>query len=80
MAKGSRSLSEIFSRVADGLTGAGRDIFAEATDLQLRVDREARMAEVRCRLPRIYRKRDLYALENVIREGYDLTQVRILPR
>ncbi|MBE6724744.1 MAG: PolC-type DNA polymerase III [Ruminococcaceae bacterium] len=80
MANSNRTLSEVFSRIADGLTGKNREIFAEASDIQLRVDREARIAEVRCSLPRIYRKRDLYALENVIREGYELTQVRILPR
>ena len=39
---------------------------------------EARIAEIGCSLPCLYRKRDIYALEAVIREAYDLAQVRIL--
>ena len=38
------------------------------------------MAEIRCSLPRLYAKKDLYALENIVREGYELSGVRILPR
>ena len=75
-----RTLSDLFPRAAEGLTGKGREIFAEASEVRLRVDREARIAEVRCRLPRLFRKRDLYALEENLRECYDLKQVRILPR
>jgi len=80
MANRSRSLPELFPRVADGLTGKSREIFAEASDVSLRVDRERRMAEIRCSLPRLYAKKDLYALENIVREGYELSGVRILPR
>ena len=74
----SRSLSDVFTKVAPTLTGAGRDIFREAEDVHLKFSREARIAEVNCALPRLYPKREIYALEAKIREAYDLAQVRIL--
>lgn len=78
--KPTRSLSEIFSKIAPALTGVSRDLFLEATDVRLKVSREARIAEVSCLLPRLYQKRDIYALEAKIRDAYDLAQVRILTR
>ena len=42
--KPTRSLSEIFSKIAPSLTGVSRDLFLEATDVRLKVSREARIA------------------------------------
>ena len=46
----------------------------------MRLDRENRIAEVRCTLPKLYRKKDLYELEGEIARTYELAQMRILPR
>ena len=74
-----RTLSDVFKKVVPELTGVGREIFADAADLTLRIDRERRIAEAGCRLPRLYRKSQLYALENQIRDVYELSQMRLLP-
>ncbi|MCR5683256.1 MAG: PHP domain-containing protein, partial [Clostridiales bacterium] len=78
--KSTRTLSEIFAKIAPTLTGVSRDLFLEAEDVRLKVSREARIAEVSCALPRLYRKQDIYALEAKIKDAYDLAQVRILTR
>jgi len=74
-----RTLSDVFKKAVPELTGVGREIFDTATDLTLRIDRERRIAETGCRLPRLYKKSQLYALENQIREIYELSQMRLLP-
>ncbi|MBQ8511380.1 MAG: PolC-type DNA polymerase III [Clostridia bacterium] len=73
-----RTLSDVFRKVVPELSAKGREIFSDAADLTLRIDREHRIAEVGCRLPRLYKKRDIYALENQIKEAYELSQMRIL--
>ncbi|MBQ8334283.1 MAG: hypothetical protein IJX93_10990, partial [Clostridia bacterium] len=73
-----RNLSDVFRKVVPELSAKGREIFSDAADLTLRIDREHRIAEVGCRLPRLYKKRDIYALENQIKEAYELSQMRIL--
>ena len=74
----SRSMSDIFKKIADEVTGKQRDLFLEADDIKLKIDRERRIAELNCTLPRLYAKRDVYALEDKIRTAYDLSQMRIL--
>ncbi len=78
MAENSRTLTDIFKKTAPTLTGTSRDIFLEATDVSIRIDRERRIAEVGCRLPRLFTKKDIYRLEEQIRESYELSQVMIL--
>ncbi len=73
-----RTLSDVFKRVVPDLVGMSREIFDEATDITVKISREQRIAEVGCRLPKLYKKRDIYALENLIRQTYELSQVRIL--
>ena len=78
MSEKSRTLPDTFKKTAPLLTGASRDIFLEATDVTLRIDKERRIAEVGCRLPRLFMKKDVYRLEEEIRASYDLTRVMIL--
>jgi len=73
-----RTLTDTFKKTAPLLTGASRDIFLEATDVTLRIDKERRIAEVGCRLPRLFMKKDVYRLEEEIRASYDLSRVMIL--
>ncbi|MBE6541617.1 MAG: PolC-type DNA polymerase III [Ruminococcaceae bacterium] len=73
-----RTLSDTFKKAVPMLTRFGREIFDSATDIKLKISREARIAEVECTLPKLYQKRDIYDLENVIKEAYELAQVRIL--
>ena len=80
MAENTRTLPEIFKKLAPSLTGTSREIFETATDIKLKISREARIAEISCALPRLYTKREIYALENKIKEEYELVTVRILPR
>lgn len=75
-----RTLSDIFKKAAPDLTGKSRDIFNEATNVSLKISREQRIAEVGCTLPKLYKKKYIYALENQIKEVYELSQVRILTR
>ena len=74
----SRTLSDTFKKVVDELNGIEREIFKDATDIKLKISREQRIAEVNCTLPRLYKKKDIYALEAKIRAAYELSQVRIL--
>ena len=55
-----RTLGEIFSRYDPNVVEG--DIFAKATDIHLRYDKELKLAEVELRLPTIYTKKTLYAL------------------
>ncbi|MBQ4353835.1 MAG: PolC-type DNA polymerase III [Clostridia bacterium] len=73
-----RTLSDVFKKIAPDLTGKSRDIFDEATDVTIRISREQRIAEVGITLPKLYKKKFIYALEEEIRAGYELSQVRIL--
>ncbi len=73
-----KKLGEIFKRFIP--IGVYKEIFDIATEVKVRLDRENRIAEVRCALPKIYRKRDLYGLEAEIAQTYELAQMRILPR
>lgn len=75
----SRTLSEIFKKVAPALMGASREIFDTARDVHLKISREERIAEVSFALPKLYSKRTIYALENIIKEEYELNIVRLLP-
>ena len=79
MPDSSRTFSDVFTKLAPKLTGMSRDIFAEATDVRVKYSREARIVEASCAFDRIVSKRDLYALEDRIREEYELAQARILP-
>ncbi len=80
MSENTRSLGDIFKKVAPTLSGSAREIFDTATEIQLKISREAKIAEISCALPRIFTKREIYALENIIKEIYELNTVRILPR
>lgn len=71
-------MSDIFKKVADQLTGKQRELFMEADDIKLKIDREQRIAELNCTLPRLYSKKDVYGLEENIKSAYDLSQMRIL--
>ncbi len=73
-----KTLSEIFKRVHP--TGVKKALFDEAADIRLRISKEERIAEIHCTLLKLYRKADLYALEEEIRGVYELNVVRILPR
>ena len=73
-----RKLGEIFKRFIP--LGIHKEIFDGAEDVKVRLDREHRIAEVRCILPKLYKKKDLYELEGEIARTYELTQMRILPR
>ncbi len=74
----SRTLADIFKKTAPLLTGVPREIFETAQDIHVKINREQRMAEVSCFLPRLFAKKNIYALEALIRETYELSQVRIL--
>ena len=78
MSEKTRTLTDTFKKTAPLLTGTSRDIFLEATDVTLRIDKERRIAEVACRLPRLFMKKDIYRLEEEIRASYDLSRVMIL--
>jgi len=77
MAEG-RTLSDIFKKTAPVVTGVHREIFETARDITVKINREQRIAEVGCFLPHLFSKKDIYSLEALIRETYELTQVRIL--
>ena len=70
-----RKLGDIFKRMIP--LGVQREIFDEASEITVRLDREKRMMEVHCHLPRLYRKADIYALEADIAKTYELAQIRI---
>ncbi len=73
-----KSLPELFKRVSP--TGVKGEIFRSAGDVRLRISKENRIAEIHCTLPKLYRKADIYALEEEIRSVYELNYVRILPK
>ena len=73
-----RSLSDIFKKVAPSLTGRHKEIFDKATEVKVKIDRENRIAEVSITLPEIYKKHDIYSLENIIKEKYELKNIMIL--
>ena len=73
-----RKLGDIFKRFIP--LGIHKEIFETATDVKVRLDKEIRIAEVRCTLPKLYKKKDLYELEGEIARTYELTQMRILPQ
>ena len=60
MAEG-RTLSDIFKKTAPVVSGIHREIFDTARDVTVRIDRERRMAEVGCFLPRLFAKKDIYS-------------------
>lgn len=76
--EGKKSLSEIFKRIHP--TGIENEIFQSATDIRLRISKEDRIAEIHCALPKLYRKSDIYALEDQIKNEYELNCVRLLPK
>ena len=73
-----RKLGDVFKRFIP--LGIHKEIFEQAADVKVRLDRENRIAEVRCTLPKLYKKKDLYELEGEIARTYELAQMRILPR
>ena len=73
-----RSLSDIFKKVAPLVTGRHKEIFEKATDVKVKIDREHRIAEVSVSLPELYKKREIYSLENIIKEKYELKSIMIL--
>ena len=52
-----RKLSDIFKRMIP--LGVQREIFDEASEITVRLDREKRIMEVHCHLPKLYRKADI---------------------
>ncbi|MBO5670722.1 MAG: PHP domain-containing protein, partial [Clostridia bacterium] len=77
-AKKTRTLSEIFSRYSP-VSRAQRDLFASATDVTVRADRERRMVEVNMSLPEIVGKTVLYETEHALMEIYAQNSVRMFP-
>ncbi len=73
-----RNLYDLFKKVIPDLTVVGDEIFRDATDVKLKINREQRIAEVSCTLPKLYKKSDIYALEELIKNAYELSYVRIL--
>lgn len=73
-----RSLSDIFKKVAPLVTGRHKEIFEKATDVKVKIDREHRIAEASVSLPELYKKREIYSLENIIKEKYELKSIMIL--
>ena len=73
--KKTRTLSDIFSRYSP-VSLAQRDLFASATDVSVRADRERRMVEVNLSLPKIISKTVLYETENALMEIYAQNSVR----
>ena len=73
-----RNLRDIFTKLYPQLSGKSKDIFDTATGVKLRLDREKKIAEISVNLPKLYKKRDIYALEESIREKYELNRVMIL--
>ena len=73
--KRERKLGEIFKRMIP--LGILKEFFDEASDITVRLDRERRMMEVHCHLPKLYRKKDIYELEAAIAQTYELAQIRI---
>ena len=77
--KNGRTLTDTFKKVVNDLSWTEREIFNDATDVKLKIDRERRIAEVSCALPRVYEKQEIYALEAKIKMAYELSHVKILP-
>ncbi|MGN1409833.1 MAG: exonuclease domain-containing protein, partial [Eubacteriales bacterium] len=73
-----RTLADIFKKAAPEVSGRQKEIFDSATDIKLKIDREKRIAEASIHLPKLYKKRDIYALETLIKEKYDLSRIMIL--
>ncbi len=73
-----RTLADVFKKVAPTVTGVYREIFETASEITVKINREQRIAEVGCHLPHLYSKKDIYSLESVIKDTYELSQVRIL--
>ena len=73
-----RSLSDIFKKVAPLVTGRHKEIFEKATDVKVKIDREHRIAEASVSLPELYKKSEIYSLENIIKEKYELKSIMIL--
>ncbi len=72
-----RTLLDIFNRYTP--SAPEREVLLSATDIRLRVDREGRMTEVSAHFPKRIEKKVLYALEEHLREAYELHSVRIFP-
>ena len=51
-----------------------------ASDIRVRVDKEKRMLEASMEFPSLVPKKELYAAEAEIKEQYELSHVRLLPR
>ena len=71
------SLRDKFKKVKT--SGEEADLFDLSFITKLRFDRERKIVEVRCELPRYFDKDVLYSAEDDISEIYGLNLVRILP-
>ena len=54
----SRTLSDIFKKTAPVVSGVHREIFETAREVTVKINREQRIAEVGCFLPRLFSKKD----------------------
>ncbi len=69
---------KIFSKYQQ--TDSDKRVLDLASEVSSRVDRENRVVEVTAHFPQIIKKTTLYEIEEKLRDAYDLTVVRILPR
>ncbi len=60
-------------------TGRERAILDKATDIVPRLDREHRVVEISLSFPELVPKAELYAIEEHLREAYELNYIKFLP-
>ncbi len=73
-----RNLADTFIKAEPYVSGKQKEIFESAIITKLKIDRDKRMAEAEIRLPKLYKKRDIYALEELIKEKYELSKIMLL--
>lgn len=73
-----KTLSELFGRYTP-VSARCAQIMRSAGDYSFRCNKEAKLIEVRVKLPSICSKRDLQNLENEIKTAYQLNYVHIIP-
>ena len=61
-------------------TDSDRRVLDKASEVSSRVDRERRVVEVTAHFSELIPKDELYAIEDKLREAYELSVVRILPK
>jgi len=72
-----RKLGDIFKRYIP--VGKQKTIFDLAEQNTVRLNKERRIAEVNCHLPKLFAKKDIYELEAQIAQVYELSYIRIFP-